>query len=355
MTEAESRTLLSTIQKERCALIVGPEMPLIAGGKSTFRETLKAILDKEGLQNVPYYSEDGFFYFKNARERLQLFSALEQHYDSLPEHPAYTKLAQIPFHLVISLSPDLLLRRAFERQIPALQFDYYKARVKPAELKPSAASPLLYNLLGNIEDHDSLVFTYEALFDYLPSVLGGYTLSDVMRESLRQVNYYLLLGVGFDSWYLRLLFRLLGLGVQDHVHEALTDIQAVDDKTRQFYRDVFRIEFVNGNETAFVEELHGYCSEKNALRQAQKPRISEQINALLAQDDLDAALARLRQAIRELGDPNWEQQHVQISGSMAALKNDILDGVLDQNEIQIRRNTLRRNIGELAARIEEQE
>ena len=123
----------------------------------------------------------------------------------------HRKIAAVSFHLIISASPDLHLKNIFDENNFDYTFDYYDKNMNPQPVVPlSKTKPLICNLLGVQNMFNSLVLTFNQLFDYLASILGDHKLSDGLKKQLQEAQSILFLGFKFNKWYYKLIFRLLG-------------------------------------------------------------------------------------------------------------------------------------------------
>jgi hypothetical protein len=161
------KLVLTRINEEKCILIVGPDITLSETEKS-LNELLKEYLEKNKQTDIGYYTEDEFFSFKNNSEKEYAIMDIQEFYKHLTPNELHYKIAEIPFHLIISVSPDHLLKDAFDSKKLDYQFSFYNKEQNAAAIqKPTKNKPLIYNLFGDIDADSSLVFTYDDLFNYL--------------------------------------------------------------------------------------------------------------------------------------------------------------------------------------------
>ena len=199
------------------------------------------------------------------------FRHFSKFFGNMQAGEVYKKIAEIPFHLIISLSPDLLLKQTFEAHNFDFSFDYYhKGKAATQISKPNKEKPLIYNILGQYSETTSLVLCFNDLFDYLSSILGINELDANFRTELEEAQNVFFLGFKYDKWYLKLIMRLLNKDDDVMRQAAFTE---VEDKENiiNFYTDEFNFVFeddLTGNE--IIDELHKYFAEKNKLRQVRK-------------------------------------------------------------------------------------
>jgi len=173
------------------------------------------------------------------------------------EPPAVlTQLARIPFHVVLTVTPDLLLTKAFDHQKFAHQSGFFQRVQKPSEIADiSPENPLLYNVLGCVEDQESLVLTHSDLFNYFESVFGQNGLPQALRAALLQADNLLFLGVPFDRWYLQLLLRILNIKRDFTKIQSFAAKQQMSGDVMTLCEQEFRINFVDHDLPEFVQKL----------------------------------------------------------------------------------------------------
>ena len=80
--------------------------------------------------------------------------------------------------------------------------------------------PLVLNMLGHYSDTQSLVYTHQALFEYLYS-LPVTKIPETIRFRIKEkIKCFLVLGVHFNRWYLKLIFFLLSKLAADKVSQT---------------------------------------------------------------------------------------------------------------------------------------
>lgn len=161
-----------------------------------------------------FYEQDGFFLFRENKFRTRVISQLRAFYaGNFPVAEAvFEKIAQIPFQIIVTLTPDRLLSTVLNRQnVPhQTNFYHYGQAARPLE-KPIGDLALFYNLLGWVEEDESLVLTHNDLFSYLESVFSGGRMHFDLKSELLQANNYIFLGLPFGKWYMQLLLRVLNI------------------------------------------------------------------------------------------------------------------------------------------------
>jgi uncharacterized protein YdaL len=140
------RNLLADIKNQQCVLLTGPEIAKI--GPKAVNQTLKEhLLSNNSTDIAHYYARDGFFLFRDkvAKEDVQRdikFFYSENLLDAPVEPAIYKQIAEIPFHLIISITPDSYLSDTCYRYGIKHRFSYFQSNGEiPVEVEePSAAS-----------------------------------------------------------------------------------------------------------------------------------------------------------------------------------------------------------------------
>ncbi|HMQ46826.1 MAG TPA: SIR2 family protein [Saprospiraceae bacterium] len=298
MQDKDWNVITTKIKQQKCVLLLGPEV-VVADTNGTFQSQLKSYLEKQHIENLIYYSEDEFFSFQDFNQEQDVYMAISEFYNQMGMPKVYNLLTEIPFYIIISLSPDLILKKAFEEKGIDIIFDFYYKKRNPQDLaRPSMETPIVYNLLGSIQEEDSLVFTYESLFDYLIKIFGTHHLPDTLRKNLQEAQNFIFLGFKYERWYLKLLLRLLGLGINERkrIHSSKPEIE-IRPTTQQYYSEELKVNFVDDNVADFVVKLHAKCQEEDLIRVPGEVSLREQLKAevksLLGESRLQDAINRI--------------------------------------------------------------
>jgi len=256
--------IIKRIEEEKCILIIGPDIALTNSDKS-INQQLKEYLENNAT-GCKYYSDDEFFSFADDAEKEYALMDIQRFYSQLQPNNIHERIAEIPFHLVISLSPDLVLKTYFEAQKLSFSYDFYNKEQNPKPIeKPTAQKPLIYNLFGSVDTEGSVILTYDDLFDYLISVFSKFELPQEFKSQLQASRLVLFLGFQFDKWYFKLLLRLLNLQEGKINHAGLKDRQLLP-QIRNFYADEFKMKFLNYSGYEIIENIYEKFKSKNLLR-----------------------------------------------------------------------------------------
>jgi len=301
--------IIDTIEDGRCMLFIGQSAFQAPGGE-TITSALSEHLGltenaEEKSKYIKLHNPDGFYVFNKPSHRRRVVRQIREfHNQDFPEtQQLFERIAQIPFNYIFQLTTDNLLARTYD----SLGFDYtadfyFKHQKAPEKFEvPHKSKPLLYNILGNIEEPESILLTYNELFDYMNSMFQGNSMNEDLKAALTKVDYYIFLGLSFEKWYFQLLLRMLSL----HSNESIESIalkEFSDNHIKQVYKEEFKIEFIPTKGEAFIHKLYEVCKEDGLLkplprkdaRLAQMGEVSAaQIQTLVAEAKLADALLHL--------------------------------------------------------------
>lgn len=258
---------------ERSILVIGPEIFLDKDGKSLQAGfTEKYSQNNKGLIKH-YFEHDNLIRPKNPLTHVIIQKNFAEFYkNEFPKNviELYRKIAQIPFPLIISLNPDNTMEKCYDELGYKPVFDFYiKGKKSLTDAIPTKDNPFLFNLLGSYTEPESLILTYEDLFEYLRNILPGDSLPKSIRTSLRNAMNITFLGVEFDKWYFQLLVRLLTEFDDKYeiLRYAAPDL-SLNENVNCICENNFEITFVGPDVANFVNELyyHSYNHDYNKLR-----------------------------------------------------------------------------------------
>ncbi len=147
----------------------------------------------------------------------------------------------------------------FDKQNIAYDFDYYRKYEAPKTFQRKY-NTLVYNLFGVYTDMNSMVLTFDDLFDYMLNIMGDNEIN--IKSDLRNYNAVLFFGFQFDKWYFKLLLRLMQFQNDKLLHSHDIDIC----EAKNFYADEFQVEFVPFSAEKIIFELHNYFAVNKMLQ-----------------------------------------------------------------------------------------
>ena len=203
-------------------------------------------------------------------------------------------LAQVPFRIYLTTTPDSLLANALvaegrDPQVAVCAWNDHMARPesvfeRETAYRPDAKRPLVYQLFGRLADADSLVLTEDDYFDYL---IGFTSQKDLIPPVVRRAladTALLFLGFRMDDWQFRVLFRTVmsQAGGSRRSRYAHVAVQIDPDESRISEPEAARRYFESyfgdadiviywGSAEDFLRELAGQWQARSAANAAPSP------------------------------------------------------------------------------------
>lgn len=333
--------IIDKILHEQCVLVLGPEVYATTDKPDlSCQEALLNHLDIPKNPNIHrYYSEDEFFLFDESYKRTLVCHEIKSFYQQQSPNADLQKLARIPFHIYLTVTPDALLQQAFDTQSFAYQSGYYKRNKDPQLIKPpNQKNPLIFNVFGSVQSEESIILSHDDLFDYFKSIFAQQSIPEKLKIQLQDVKNFIFLGISFDKWYMQLLLRELEIHNRRYEFTRYAAGQSVTDELTTFCIDQFQIQFISRNISGFIDELLRHVPE-GRLRQPE--------------GDADSGTARAKQLIRKgkleeaievLEDctdgTELENGLIQLAGRYGKFKRRVLSGILREDEKLVQENNL---------------
>ncbi len=346
--------IVQSIAEEKCILCIGPG--LYADQGQTLETQLASFLREQSERLRIRVYDDGWFHYLSGGNAILPNLELKNFYrQSFPRAKhLMEKIAGIGFHFIISALPDYLLRDTFEELKFPHRFDAYRKKkpFDPDVFRPTAQLPLLYNLMGELNQRDSMVLTYDDFYDYLESIFQGNCMAPLLKEEIAQADNFIFLGLPFDRWYMHLLLRILEQHRnKDLLKYALTEI--VDERVQTQCTEQFNITFVPFKFEQFLDELTRQCAAvSGTLREVpsspSKASLNQFRNAIAA-DELEQTfedfLVFLSERKAELSD--LLNDCLTMSGSLENLNKQKRLNMIDFQEFGKERARIRYGLLEL--------
>lgn len=216
----------------------------------------------------------------------------------------------------MNLTPDNRLSQIFQEVGVAHQFNFYNKNEPPRTLQhPLEEKPIVYNLLGYLEEDNSVILTHDDWHDYLKSVHKGESMDGELREALRNAHQYCFLGLPYHKWYMQLLLRVLSMHVKEMSYERIALERELAQPQRQFYEEQFDMQFIESNFIEFVDELYLRCEQKNMLRSLEAT----------AAGDKPIAIHNVEDVFKEIGQGDTGRALEMLMGYVEIRKDQDLD------------------------------
>ena len=230
-----------------------------------------------------------------------------------------------------------------------------KKRNSPDINRPSIATPLVYNFFGCIDEEDSLVITYDDLFDFLFSILGqNQRLPRELKNVIRSARIFLFLGFDFNKWYMKMLLRLFELHA-DSMPIAPDQKELVDSGMRSFYIDKFGMQFIEEAPEKLVDAVYERFKENGLLREigeATESSVKKQIQDLVKMDDLEEALDMLEEHLEDIAATDLLNDVLVLSGTFRGVRRKVSKQVISDQDASLEMARVREGILEITDELE---
>ena len=251
LNDREWKHLVKSIQKGECVLFLGQEIAVNDTGSSLHEKFFKEV----GADfDIKYFENEGFF---SPFDDVFFLQEIQEYYEEV--FPSQNKigenilkqLAQIPFSMIISLTPDDTMHRIYDDFNKKHQYYYHDGTKHPIE-KPSIENPLIYNILG--EGKGDYILTHQQFYDYIKKI----ELHPEIKFKLQKAQYILFFGFNFNKWYNRLLLFLLEISigkrsVKPNIHAFET--KPIEPEFEKFVKQQFNITYVEDDYSLFLNQL----------------------------------------------------------------------------------------------------
>jgi len=344
-------SLKNAIKKQRCVLFLGPELSISKNGKPITEQLLKHI-DYKNNRDILYYPSDELFLFRNNLSKVDTYEKMEAFFNNIEPSGIYEQIAQLPFHLIISFNTDNFLKRAFGKLglDPTTSFFNKKAIPEKDVQPPTLKSPLVYNLLGSIDEMESLILSHDDMYDYINVMLTQNPLPQAIKNVLfKGGTRYIMLGFKFEKWYVQLLLRILQLHKKDvpiAKNAASKNMDNVSEEIKSFCFDQFNIEFIPNDIDQFVTQLYNECDKDGLLRSSEfdQGTVAAKIKYLVSQNKIPDAIKELKNLIKDPEYAHLEDEVIMIESSLSTVLSEQQRMVISNNEFTLRMNQIKDKI-----------
>ncbi|MEO1261930.1 MAG: SIR2 family protein [Bacteroidota bacterium] len=327
--------IVDKIDEEQCVLVLGPEIYKNPDGQLLSTEMVK-YLDIENNPNITkYYPSEDLFLFDEAGGKTLACHQIKTFYQKEPPTELLLKLAKIPFNIIITVTQDLILPKAFDKLSIPYQFDFYQRHQEPKSIKtPSKSQPLIYNLLGSIKDEESMVLSHNDMFEYIKSTLSANRMPDKLKLGLQKTRNLILLGLPLDKWYFQLVLRFLDVRSNNLAMKRYAANQKLEDKVYTFYTEQFKMNFVSDDFSDFVDNIYSRCEAKGILRESgdnSGGSVLDRIKNFVADAELETAIDMLKEFLED-ADEGLYDEIVGLGGKFRRLQRKTRMGTINSEE-----------------------
>ena len=287
--------LVDDIYNKRCVLLLGPSLEFFEkrpGRASLCDYLMRSILlgfqrrklafDAEQSNNLLYLLD---YHIANSldpethKRQENFIRRLADFCNRTPVSALYSKIASLPFHTIISTSPDNFLHRASEAggfEYNEDDFQYRLKNTKTADVQSGQAIvqpveekatykriKLIYNLCGSLKKGpDTLVLNEQDQVRYLQSIITHGPPSNVLGR-LDSKKSYLFLDFDFDDWQFRLLMEILNPTKGDaNILYAPRLRKNLRNGSIVYFTKRFKMEYLNTDTYTFINDLLQHYTAK---------------------------------------------------------------------------------------------
>ncbi len=299
--------ILEIIQEENCALFIGPGLLKDDNGK-LLEDSMWESIDASGDDNKfirRYYKEDGLVLLHEENMRRRLVRRIRSYYND-EQHQSKAKevlrmITRLPISLIFNLTKHNLLGEEFDDENQPHHYDFYfKGHPHQPFIAPSREKPLVYNLLGDVDEPESIILTHKDLFDYLESIFAGNSMAPELRKLIQDTDFFIFLGLPFEKWYMQLLLRVLY-----HISSRLEKIEQFaslpgTENVNTLFEDEFKIQFMPDDGMTFMTGLYNLFEEKGMLKSVSEEEIDRDVESVLEQAKEDISRDKLKRGMRAM-------------------------------------------------------
>lgn len=344
--------LLKTLQEGRSVLLLGPALVRTPTGKPFWKGFVESLQVEENPLISAYYKHDELFLFPDSIAKSKVYYQLKTHFHQEYSKTFYENLARLPFKMFINASPDRFLSETFGEGRHS--FAYFHKN-DPKEEVPAASldKPLIYNLVGVLDEEESLLLTHNDIYSFVEAVISRQGLPRAINEELYNTRSVIFLGFHFDKWYVQLLLRLLKVDDKRHSFTRYATRQRFNSDTLALCEKEFRIEFIDDNVEEFFEELIIRCKENDLLRTLDPvpESIQLQIRRFVEKDEIETAIELLKTNI-EADDVDLLNEIIGLSARFNRLKRRSRQKVISEEKVEVELARIRESLIEITLEIE---
>lgn len=335
--------ITDTIKNEKCILFLGPEIFKNEVGQSLEEQMAEYLKVAENPDIQHFYPQDGLFLFTSGTKKTKSYYKIKKFYQQ--EFPQATeilrKIAHIPFHLIVSITPDHRCEAIFREEGFEVDAHYYwKKQVAEAKVKtPTASKPIVYNMLGSVERQETMVLTHDDLYDYFESIFQEQSMPEKIKLSIKNADNLIFLGIDFEKWYMQLLLRILYLHLDKYEFMRYAANQTVSDEMKTFCFQQFKMEFIPKKMNVFLNELHTHCQKENLVRIKGEKQNSpiEQWRKMIAYNKIKQVFEQVEDFLEKLGEKGEEllDELAKMSNRYNRLQRKIRNNVIGHEQAEV--------------------
>lgn len=268
--------LVEDLKTGKCVLFLGPELLVNKEGKY-YKTYFKQLADENKETISQYFPKENLFAFQGnlgVKYRM-LAKKVTRFYEEAGDEAILNLISQLPFSLIINVSPDTSLNKVFTKNNYPFRSAYFPDPKASGIEAPTKENPVIYNIFGSIEDEQSIIMSHKKLFETIIELMQKDSIPINIRDFLKTANSFIFLGLKFETWYYQLLLSILGFNNESITTTRVGVPREADLDTVSVMNSCFQIDFSNLNPNNIIEQLYNSIKKDSpqALKQQQKPVI----------------------------------------------------------------------------------
>lgn len=346
-TRINWNALVDAIKQEKCVLCIGPGVFTDQAGIK-LEQQVHDYLDASGEldKDITCYP-DGLFHFHLEAKRNNVLADLQRFYkgDFPQVEKLYRRLVHIPFHLILFLTPDTIYADIAKNEGVTINTDFYFKQQSPRkEWIPRISHPIAYNLFGSFVDDESVILSYDDLYDMIRSLLAEQSMSKGIDTAIHEARHFICIGLPFDKWYMQLLLRILEIHTNRRLTKYALDLKPNETEVKSFFEDQFNITFVTHEIDEFITQVSEICAQNDVVRATAETQqaIPPLVRKLIEKNELEAALDVLAKVLLEQKrmDTSAEDMIAHIRRRLRMNKTDYTKGIIPDSVHNLERTRL---------------
>lgn len=360
LSELQWNALLRGLEQDKCVICIGPEFYTSPGDGRSQSARLGSFLQEHAQELGVRVRENGWYHLRSNGDDWVAYEAVNQFYaqEAAEARDALRQLASINAHLFLSLTPDRHLAQAFSDQSFHYRFEAY-VRNEPDRNGqiPTKDEPLVYNLVGDLEQRNSLVLTYDDFFDYMQSTFRGNSMSTLLKDNLLSADCFLFLGMPPDDWRMHLFMRVL------KQHESrkskYATMPGAMEEVKESWHEQYGIRLINHNIGVFLKELTERCGERGLLRtndgeQSVGMKTTDQLREHVSKGEIAFGLDLFQQTVKQAKAAGKElmMHTIMLRSRFRSLEDQVIAGIISTDNQKLESNQITHTLLKLIDRLE---
>lgn len=308
LSDFQWNALVRGIKQDSCIICLGPEFYSDPPRRESQSQRLATHLRQYAEQLGIRVLDNGWYQLGRNGDDGATYEAIrsffEQEIDGHQE--TLELLAEIQTHLILNLTPDHHLEATFDkkgfRHRPGV---YVRNQPNRNTEVPTQQVPMIYNLVGNLDQRNSLVLTYDDFFDYVQSSVRGVSMSTLLKDNILSADYFIFLGLPEDDWRMHLFLRV----IQQHQNgkNKYATMPGADEASIAAWSEQYDIKLVNDNIKGFVKELNRRCKAEGLVRasvqgsEEQESNFVDRLIGKLTNNKIENVINELLERLRGVG------------------------------------------------------